>query len=192
MRYILASKSPRRKDLMKLISSDFLIATEDIDEESSYTLSPIEAVVMDIAKRKGQEVYKSYPDDLVISADTIVVIDNQILGKPVDEKDAHRILRKLSGRTHYVYTGYALHYKGKDIVNFVKSEVLFNELSDELIDAYIKTGSPMDKAGAYGAQDSDCQFPIIKNITGSYDNVIGFPVKEIKESIEDLISSCGL
>ena len=191
MRYILASKSPRRKDLMKYISSDFLIATEDIDEEKSYSLFPIEEVVMDIAKRKGQEVYKSYPDDLVISADTIVVIDNQILGKPIDKDDAHRILRMLSGRSHYVYTGYALHYKGKDVVNFVKSEVLFNELSDELIDEYIKTGSPMDKAGAYGAQDSDRQFPIIKNIIGSYDNVIGFPVKEIKESIEELISSCG-
>ena len=191
MRYILASKSPRRKDLMKFISSDFLIATEDIDEEKSYSLSPIEEVVMDIAKRKGQEVYKSYPDDLVISADTIVVIDNQILGKPIDKNDAHRILRMLSGRSHYVYTGYALHYKGKDVVNFVKSEVLFNELSDELIDEYIKTGSPMDKAGAYGAQDNDRQFPIIKNIIGSYDNVIGFPVKEIKESIEELISSCG-
>ena len=190
MRYILASKSPRRKDLMKFISSDFLIATEDIDEESSYSLSPIEAVVMDIAKRKGQEVYKSYPDDLVISADTIVVIDNQILGKPIDKEDAHRILRKLSGRTHYVYTGYALHYKGKDVVNFVKSEVIFNELSDELIETYINTGSPMDKAGAYGAQDSDRKFPIIKNIIGSYDNVIGFPVKEIKDSIEELISSC--
>ena len=189
MRYVLASKSPRRKDLMKFISSDFLIATEDIAEEISYSLPAVEEVVMDIAKRKGQEVYKSYPNDLVISADTIVVIDNEILGKPVDEKDAHRILRKLSGRTHYVYTGYAIHYKGKDIINFVKTEVLFNDLSDELIDKYIKTGSPMDKAGAYGAQDSDLCFPIIKNIIGSYDNVIGFPVKEIKESIEEIISS---
>ena len=189
MRYILASKSPRRKDLMKSISSDFLVASEDIDEESSYKLSPIDAV-KDIAKRKGEEVYKSYPDDLVISADTIVIIDNEIVGKPIDEADAKRILKKLSGRIHYVLTGYAIHYKGKDIVGVVKTNVEFNELSDELIDKYIKSGSPMDKAGAYGAQDSDMKFPIIKNITGSYDNVIGFPVKEIKESIEEIISSC--
>ena len=187
MRYILASKSPRRKELMKFISSDFLIAVEDIDEESSYKYSPIEAV-KDIARRKGEAVYNSYPNDLVISADTIVVLDNQIIGKPVDEEDAFNILRRLSGRTHQVYTGYAIHHLNNSIVNYVKSDVSFNELSDELISSYIKSGSPMDKAGAYGAQDSDRKYPIIKNIVGSYDNVIGFPVKEIKEDIEKLLN----
>ena len=188
MRYVLASKSPRRKDLMKFISSDFLIATEDIDEESSYNLSPIEAV-KDIAKRKGEAVYKSYPDDLVISCDTIVVIDNQIIGKPIDEMDAKRILKKLSGRVHYVYTGFAIHYLDKLIVDVVSSKVHFNELSDELIDKYIKSKSPLDKAGAYGVQDNK-EYPIIKNIIGSVDNVIGFPIKEIKEKINEIISSC--
>lgn len=186
MRYILASKSPRRKDLMKFISSDFLVAVEDIDEETSYKYSPIEAV-MDIARRKGEAVYASYPDDLVISADTIVVLYNKIIGKPTDKEDAKRILRELSGKTHYVYTGYAIHYLDKIIVNYVRSEVVFNELSNELIDEYVATGSPLDKAGAYGAQDSDLTYPIIKNIIGSYDNVIGFPTKEIKEDIEKLI-----
>ena len=186
MRYILASKSPRRKELMKFISSDFLIAVEDIDEESSYKYSPIEAV-KDIAKRKGEAVYNYYPDDLVISADTIVVLDNQIIGKPIDELDAFNILKRLSGKTHQVYTGYAIHYLDKSIVNYVKSDVTFNELSDELIRSYIKSGSPMDKAGAYGAQDNDRKYPIIKNIIGSYDNVIGFPVKEIKEDIDKLL-----
>ena len=187
MRYILASKSPRRKELMKFISSDFLIAVEDIDEESSYKYSPIEAV-KDIAKRKGEAVYNYYPDDLVISADTIVVLDNQIIGKPIDELDAFNILKRLSGRTHQVYTGYAINYLDKSIVNYVKSDVTFNELNDELIRSYIKSGSPMDKAGAYGAQDNDRKYPIIKNIIGSYDNVIGFPVKEIKEDIDKLLS----
>ena len=186
MRYILASKSPRRKDLMKFISSDFLVAVEDINEDISYNLSPIDAV-KDIALRKGEAVYQSFPSDLVISADTIVVIDNKIIRKPTDEKDAYRILKMLSGRTHYVYTGYAIHYLNKNIVNYVKSEVIFNELSDELINSYIKSGSPMDKAGAYGAQDSDLRYPIIKNIIGSYDNVIGFPVKEIKEDIDRIL-----
>ena len=188
MRYVLASKSPRRKDLMKLISSDFLIATEDIDENSSYTLSPIEAV-KDIAKRKGEAVYKSYPNDLVISADTIVVLDNQIIGKPIDKNDAYRILSMLSDKTHLVLTGYAIHYKNKTFVDCVESKVTFNKLSEDLIWKYIETGSPLDKAGAYGAQDSDKEFPIIKNIVGSHDNVIGFPVKEIKESIKEIISS---
>ena len=189
MRYVLASKSPRRKELMKLISSDYLIATEDIDEEKSYVLSPIDAV-KDIAKRKGEEVYKSYQDDLVISADTIVVIDDEIIGKPKDEKDAYNILKKLSDRTHYVYTAFALFYKGQVLVDLVSTSVTFNKLSDELIYSYIESKSPMDKAGGYGIQDNK-KYPIIKNIIGSYDNVVGFPVKEIKERINELISSCG-
>lgn len=185
MRYILASKSPRRKDLMKLISSDFLIAIEDIDESISYKLDPISAV-KDIAKRKGEAVYKSYPNDLVISADTIVVLEKEIIGKPKDKIDAKKILRKLSNKTHQVYTGYAIHYLDKLIVGVVKTDVIFNELNDELIDKYIEGGSPLDKAGAYGIQDND-KFPIIKNIIGSYDNVVGFPVKEIKEKIEEIV-----
>ncbi len=187
MRYILASKSPRRKDLMKLISSDFLVVTEDIDEESSYSLPPIEAV-KDIAKRKGEAVYKEYPNDLVISADTIVVIDNQIIGKPIDKKDAYRILKLLSGRTHHVYTGYAIHYQDQIVVDVCDTEVNFLNLSDELINSYIKNGSPMDKAGAYGIQDNN-DFHIIKNIAGSLDNVVGFPVKEIKEAINKILKS---
>ena len=185
MRFVLASKSPRRQELMKLISSDFVIAVEDIDEESSYRLSPIEAV-KDIAKRKGEAVYNSYPDDLVISADTIVVLNNEIIGKPKDKEDAFNILRKLSGKTHYVYTGFAIHNKNKTIVKVVESKVEFNKLSDELIELYIESGSPLDKAGAYGVQDND-KFPIIKNIVGSINNVIGFPVEEIKEEIIKII-----
>ena len=185
MRYILASKSPRRKELMKLISSDFLIAVEDIDEESSYKLSPIEAV-QDIAKRKGEAVDNLYPNDLVISADTIVVLDNQIIGKPLDEEDAKRILRLLSGKVHYVYTGFRVKYLNKEIVDVVKSEVEFNELSEDLISRYVASKSPLDKAGAYGVQDNK-EFPIIKNVIGSIDNVVGFPVKEIKEAIKEVI-----
>ena len=187
MRIILASKSPRRKELLKLISEDFLIATEDINEESSYLLSPIEAV-RDIAKRKGEAVDKLYPNDLVISADTIVVYNNEIIGKPKDKEDAKRILTLLSGKSHYVYTAYRLKYLDKEIINYVESIVIFNELSGDLIDKYISSGSPLDKAGAYGVQDND-KFPIIKKVIGSIDNVIGFPVKEIKIDLDKLISS---
>lgn len=184
MKYVLASKSPRRQELMKFISSNFVVASEDIDEESSYKLSPIKAVE-DIAKRKGEAVEKYYPEDLIISADTIVVLDNQIIGKPIDELDAKRILKELSGKSHYVHTGFRIKYLNKEIISHATSEVIFNELSDELINKYVKSGSPLDKAGAYGVQDND-KFPIIKKVIGSVDNVVGFPVNEIKELIEQI------
>ena len=185
MKYILASKSPRRKELMKQISPDFLIAVEDIDEESSYKLPPIDAV-RDIAKRKGEAVEALYPNDLVISADTIVVLENEIIGKPKDGEDAKRILRELSGKTHFVYTAYCLKYKGFEILNYVTTRVIFNDLSEELIEKYVKNGSPLDKAGAYGYQDNT-EFPIVKKVIGSVDNVIGFPAEEIKRDINNLL-----
>ena len=185
MKYILASKSPRRKELMRFISSDFEIAVEDIDESSSYNLSPIEAV-KDIAKRKGEAVDPFYPNDLIISADTIVVLDNEIIGKPKDEEDAKNMLRKLAGRTHYVYTGFRVKYLNKEIVDYVESQVQFNNFDDTIIDAYVKTGSPLDKAGGYGIQDN--LFPLVFNVVGSIDNVIGFPVKEIKEAVKKVIN----
>lgn len=184
MKYVLASKSPRRQELMKRVSSDFVVVSVDINEESSYTLSPINAVE-DIAKRKGEAVEKLYPNDLIISADTIVVLDDIIIGKPVNKADAKRILKELSGKTHYVHTGFRIKYLSKEILAHVTSEVIFNQLSDELIDKYVASGSPLDKAGAYGVQDND-KYPIIKKVIGSIDNVIGFPVKEIKEAIEQI------
>ena len=176
---ILASASPRRRELLKQITEDFQIIVSDIDEEQSYVLPPLEAV-LDIAKRKGLKVHDNHPHDLVISADTIVVLDNEIIGKPVDEEDAKRILHKLSNRTHEVITAYCLFKEDKMIEHYVISKVTFYKLSDALIEAYVKTGSPMDKAGAYGAQDNE-KYPIVKEVVGSMSNVIGFPIKEIKE-----------
>lgn len=181
---ILASASPRRRELMKRICDDYKIITADIDEESSYYMGPLEAT-LDIAKRKGEVVKKDHPNDLIVSADTIVVIDNHIIGKPVDKEDAKRLLKLLSNRKHIVITAYCLFYKDKFIEHYVESEVLFYELSDKLIDDYIATGSPLDKAGAYGYQDND-KFPIVKEIKGSIDNVIGFPVDEIKKDFIEI------
>ena len=178
---ILASQSPRRQQLMHSITDDFKVEVSHIDETSSLSLSPLDAV-KDIAKRKGLDIAKKYPHDLVLSADTIVVIDNQIIGKPVDEADAKRILNLLSNRTHHVYTAFYLIKDNKEYEDVVISEVTFNKLSEQLIDDYIKSGSPMDKAGAYGAQDNN-DFKLIKKITGSWSNVIGFPVHEIKQAI---------
>lgn len=176
---ILASASPRRQELIKQITSDFKVITADIDEDKSYVLSPLDAV-LDIAKRKGEKIHKDHYEELVISADTIVVHKGKIIGKPVDANDAKRILKELSNDIHEVITAYCLFKKDILIEHYVISKVYFNKLSDELIDAYIKTGSPLDKAGAYGVQDND-KFPIVKSIEGSVTNVIGFPVDEIKQ-----------
>ena len=176
---ILASASPRRRELMKEITSDFIVITSDINEESSYSLPPLEAV-LDIAKRKGLKVKEEHPNDLILSADTIVVLDDEIITKPRDAEDAKAILEKLSGRIHKVITAYCLFKGDKFLENYVVSEVEFYKLNKFLIDRYVATGSPLDKAGAYGVQDNE-EFSIVKNVTGSLTNVIGFPVDEIRE-----------
>ena len=182
---VLASASPRRRELLKRIVDDFIVTSSDINEEQSYAYPPLEAV-LDIAKRKGLNIIDKYPNDIVITADTIVVLDNQIIGKPKDKKDAKRILKLLSNNEHEVITAYCIFNKGQMIEKYVSSKVLFYELSDDLIDRYIATGSPLDKAGAYGVQDND-KYPIVKAIIGSVDNVIGFPVEEIQKDLEKLI-----
>ena len=184
MEYVLASSSPRRKELMKEISEVFSIDVSNVDETVDENLSPVDAVKT-IALRKGEAVKVRHPNEVVISADTIVVIDNMIIGKPVDEKDAIRILNLLSGRTHIVYTAYCIFYKDRFIEEVVESSVTFNKLSDELIKEYVASKSPLDKAGAYGVQDNG-NFNIIKEIKGSLTNVIGFPVEDIKVSLNSL------
>ena len=181
---ILASASPRRKKLMReKITTDFMIVTPDIDESiSMQKYRRPSQIVMDIAKRKCLKVAEKYEDDIVIAADTVVVINEQIIGKPKDKEDAERMLHLLSNNKHEVYTGYAIKKEDKIINKFVKSIVYFNDLSDELIASYIATGSPLDKAGAYGYQDQD-DFALVKKISGSIDNVIGFPTDEIKADL---------
>ena len=182
---ILASQSPRRKQLMQEeISSCFTIIIPEIDESLSFkNFSNVEDIVKDISKRKCLKIADEHPSDLVIAADTVVVIDSKIIGKPKDEEDAFRMLRMLSGKTHYVYTGYAIHQDNKMINKVAITEVTFNDLSDELILDYIKTGSPLDKAGAYGYQDNK-DFALVKKISGSKTNVIGFPTEVIKEDLK--------
>ena len=183
--YILASQSPRRKWLMERdISPLFKVVISNADEHYPHDLTDPKDIVKFIAKEKGEIVAKDYPNDIVISADTIVVIDNKIIGKPKDKDDAYRMLRMLSNREHVVYTGYAIFSKDKIINKVVATKVLFNDLSDKFIYDYIATGSPMDKAGAYGFQDKD--FPVVKHVIGSVENVIGFPTAEIKKDLEML------
>lgn len=185
MEFILASKSPRRKELMARIVPSFQIEVESIDEDKSYKLGPVEAV-HDISYKKGINIAQKHKDSVVISADTIVVLNNEIIGKPKDEADAVEILNKLSGKMHQVITGYSIFYKRNVLTNHVITDVVFEKLSNELIMQYVSSKSPLDKAGAYGVQDNN-KFRIIKKITGSYDNVVGFPVDEIKNDISRLL-----
>ena len=186
---ILASASPRRKELMKKdICSSFTIIVPQIDEDLSFKkYQDVRDIVKDIALRKCLKVASEHPHDLVIAADTVVVLGNEIIGKPKDKEDAYRILKELSNQEHYVYTGYALKQEDKLVQGIVKTTVVFNDLSDELINAYIASGSPLDKAGAYGIQDNE-KFPIVRKISGSLTNVIGFPTDEIKKDILDNFS----
>lgn len=157
-----------------------MVIVPHIDESLSFKkYSDVKDIVKDISLRKCLEVAKDHQDDLVIAADTVVVLGNEIIGKPKDKDDAFKILRELSGKEHHVFTGYALKQGDKLVQGIAISSVFFNELSDELINAYIATGSPMDKAGAYGLQDNDKKFPLVKKTSGSANNIIGFPTEQI-------------
>lgn len=174
--FILASNSPRRKALLKEIINDFKVVVKPIDE-SKYPVDKL-------SYYKAIEIASDYPDDIIISGDTVVVLDNVILGKPKDTQDAYNKLKSLSNKTHEVKTSYTIYSKNKNInvTRIVTSKVIFNELSEELISSYIAYGSCFDKAGAYGIQDND-KFPLIKKIKGSYNNIVGFPIEEIKEDL---------
>lgn len=186
---ILASASPRRKRLMEEeISSSFSVIIPEIDESLSFkNHQDVRDIVKDIAKRKCLKVAQDHENDLVIAADTVVVINEQIIGKPKDKEDAYRMLKMLSNNKHIVYTGYAIK-QGNTFVNKVaKTTVVFNELSEKMINDYIASGSPMDKAGAYGYQDNQ-DFALVKKIHGSKANVIGFPVEMIKRDLKKYFS----
>lgn len=184
---VLASKSPRRRELFKEICSSFLVDTADIDEDLSKGLEPLECV-LDLSKRKGNAIKDKYPEELIISCDTIVVLNNHIIGKPKDYEDAVSILKEESGQTHEVITGYTFIYKDHYFTSHTHSYVKFNKLDDELIKRYLEDKKPFDKAGAYGIQDSTKEYPIIESFTGSYSNIMGFPLKEIRD---DLIKFCN-
>lgn len=173
---ILASESPRRKELIKKITKEFTVIPANIDESVLHI--PACDLPGELSKLKAYDIFAKYPNDKVLACDTVVIIDGQILGKPHSKEQAKEMLQKLSGRKHVVISGYTIISKEKEITRTVRTYVYFNKLSDELIDAYIATGSPMDKAGAYGIQDQE--FDLVNHIEGSFDNVIGLPTEDIK------------
>lgn len=175
MKIILASKSPRRRELLEMLGfKDFEIIPASGPELSPEGLTPSDTVC-GIALGKAREVAKNAEKGaLIIAADTLVCLDGEFLGKPKDKEDAARMLERLSGRTHTVYTGVALIKDGEELCEAEASDVLFRELSGAEIDAYIATGEPMDKAGAYGAQGLGAL--LVKGIDGDFFNVMGLPV----------------
>lgn len=176
---ILASNSPRRRELLGKAGVQFMVKTlEDIDETYPETLRGAE-VAQYIASKKAQAYTKVLADnDLVITADTIVCVDDEILGKPKDADDARRMLRLLSGRNHKVVTGVVVASKEKKVEFSVTTLVTFAQLTDEVIDYYIENYKPFDKAGAYGIQEW-IGYVGVESVEGSFFNVIGLPVQRL-------------
>lgn len=173
--YVLASKSPRRREILKYIIPKFESVVSGCEEKIPEG-TPIEDVPRVLAVQKAEAVAKDRPGDTVIGSDTIVAFEGKIYGKPKDPEDAKRMLRTLSGKTHTVYTGVAVVENGTTRSFVSSTDVLFYDLSDELIDWYVGTGDPMDKAGAYGIQGIGCV--IVKKVFGDYFTVMGFPLAE--------------
>lgn len=173
---ILASASPRRRELIKMLVDEFIVIPSEVDESIIHT-EP-HALPAELSKLKAYSIFSEHTEDTVIACDTIVILEGKIMGKPKDEEDAKDMLRRLSGKKHVVISGYTYINQEKEITRTVRTYVYFNKLSEETIDAYVKSGSPMDKAGAYGIQDEE--FHLVDHIEGSFYNVVGFPVEDIK------------
>ena len=184
MRVILASKSPRRRELLRELFDSFDIVTAEVDEALPDTIHPKDGVEI-LALRKGAPIAAANPDALVISSDTLVELGGVPLGKPTDALDAKNMLRTLSGNTHRVHTGVAVHYKGRAVSGVDSTAVIFRTLSDTEIDEYIATGEPMDKAGAYGIQGKGGVF--VSGYEGSFDTVVGLSVALTKRLCEEIL-----
>ncbi|MFW5992119.1 MAG: Maf family protein [Halanaerobiaceae bacterium] len=175
---VLASRSPRRQELMKMLGFDFTTVPGKIDEEKYFHLKPAE-LVQKLARAKVEEVAGLVEDTVIIGADTVVVMDNRILGKPENLEDAKEILGKLQDRHHSVLTGLAVYdtVSEKERVDYDRTDVYMREMTEEEIDGYVKTGEPMDKAGAYGIQGIGGIF--VEKINGSFFTVMGLPIHKL-------------
>ncbi|WP_338470400.1 Maf family protein [Niallia sp. XMNu-256] len=180
---ILASSSPRRKELLENLQIEFKAISSDVDEQYNPDWTPHE-IVMELAYRKAQAVATSHPSSIVIGSDTIVVKDDDVLGKPQNREEAYAMLQRLSGKSHSVFTGVAIITPTEVRKFYENTDVEFWELSHEEINQYLDTGEPFDKAGAYGIQGFGSL--LVKKITGDYFAVVGLPVartvRELKQS----------
>lgn len=178
---ILASNSPRRKEILEMLGYEFEIRPSDTDENIE-NLSP-EQTVEELSFRKALAVERK-PEDIVIGSDTIVSLDDEILGKPKNDADAKRMLSKLSGRAHTVYTGVTILQGEKIITNAISAKVYFRELTQREIERYVSTGEPLDKAGAYGIQGKGAAF--IEKIDGDYYAVMGLPACYVSKTLSEI------
>jgi MAF protein len=181
LKILLASKSPRRRELLKRLYPDFDVCSTDVDENSDI-LGPEERV-KEIALRKLSAVKNSANYDLVIAADTLVYLDGEYFGKPKDDADARRILEKLNGKTHTVASGVALKTGDKISAFAAVSKVRFKKLSGSEIENYVGSGRLRDKAGAYAIQDG----VVVESYDGEYENIMGLPVRELERNISKLL-----
>jgi septum formation protein len=184
---ILASGSPRRKNLLKQMNLTFKVLKVDADESFRKDEKPVH-LVKRLSRCKLEKAIETNAKGIFITADTIVVLKGKVIGKPRDTKDAEKILKTLSGKIHIVYTGFSVYnsFNGKIITDYEKTLVTFRKLTTKEIKEYIAGGSPMDKAGAYGIQD-DYGAVFIKKINGCYYNVVGLPLTKLYQSLLRII-----
>ena len=175
---VLCSQSPRRRELLSKLISDFDVAPSGAEEQSSYRRPHLR--VMDLARKKG--TLSQDPSLVVIASDTLVYRKGKYYGKPKDKKDAVQMLSELSGVWHSVYTGVFVAWGGREYLFYDKADVMFKNLSEKEIESYLKTYAPFDKAGAYGVQDG----VVVKKYKGSYDTIMGLPTEKLGVCLEDI------
>lgn len=187
-RLVLASKSSRRAHLLQLLGLDFDIMDSEIEEVAEKYTMP-EVHVLELAQKKAIKVAEEMNEGFSVGADTIVVLNGEILGKPQEMNQAREMLKKLSGKTHAVYTGFAIVEKptGRMVSDYERTQVTFRALEDAEIENYIQTENPMDKAGAYGIQDQSAIFA--KKINGCFYNVVGLPLTKFYLTFRDFLQT---
>lgn len=182
-RLILASASPRRAELLQQIGFEFEVIDSGVDEDGETYAVP-EVHVLELARMKAEKVAETLEEGLILGADTIVVLDNEILGKPRDRDQARKMLKRLAGRSHTVYTGFAVIDKpaGRNLAEYERTRVTFRDLGEDEIERYIEAEAPLDKAGAYGIQDRAAIF--VSGVDGCFYNVVGLPLTKFYCSLK--------
>lgn len=183
MKIVLASQSPRRREILEKLGYSFLVEPAKKDEIFDMSMDLNQSIEW-VAYQKAKEVQEKYPEDCIIAADTVVVYDEEILGKPTTKEEATDYLVDLSGNEHEVKTGVCILFPHSEITFTETTKVLFKDLSDEEILEYVKAGTCMDKAGAYGIQECD----FVKKIEGSYSNVVGLPKGKVDAILKEFLS----
>ncbi len=178
---VLASQSPRRKELMALLEHDFIVAKSDVEEIFDHHLE-VHDMAMDLALQKAKDVAKDYENSLVLGFDTIVVYQEYVLGKPKDDQDAKEMLKLLSGNKHQVITGVAIIHNSQKEIFYATTDVVFRDIDDDEIDTYIRFKEHLDKAGAYAIQGKAAKF--VKEISGDFYNVMGLPVSMLYQALK--------